>query len=202
MIEHMFAPSQSSLFGTSPLEFDASFTQVERRSLEHDAWVDYGPAWLTGDEILLELIAERARWTSPEVKMYDKVVKTPRAVASVDVGWHPVLGDLVEALSARYGRTLDRVSAGFYRDGQDSVAWHGDRVARERTEAIVATVSLGGPRRFLLRPAEGGQSISYSLGQGDLIVMGGSCQRTWRHAVPKAAAAPPRIALMFRHEYD
>lgn len=194
--------SQGSLFGTAELTVDRDFTRLLRRELADGAWVDYAPGWLAGDEALLELIAERAHWSSPEVKMYDKVVKTPRAVASVDVAWHPLLGEMVNVLSARYQKQLHRVSAGFYRDGRDSVAWHGDRVARERDEAIVATVSLGGPRRFLLRPAAGGASISYSLGQGDLIVMGGSCQRTWRHAVPKVASAPPRIALMFRHEYD
>ncbi len=194
--------SQGSLFGTAELEIDRHFTRLARRELADGAWVDYAPGWLAGDESLLELIAERAHWSSPEINMYDKVVKTPRAVASVDTSWHPLLGEMVDVLSARYEKHLGRVSAGFYRDGRDSVAWHGDRVARGRDEAVVATVSLGGPRRFLLRPAAGGASMSYSLGQGDLIVMGGSCQRTWRHAVPKVASAPPRIALMFRHEYD
>jgi alkylated DNA repair dioxygenase AlkB len=94
------------------------------------------------------------------------------------------------------------VSAGWYRDGNDSVAFHGDRIARERAEAVVATVSLGGARRFLIRPKSGGESRSFSLGHGDLVVMGGSCQRTWEHGIPKSKSAEPRIALMFRHRYD
>ena len=97
---------------------------------------------------------------------------------------------------------LHNVSAGWYRDGNDSVAFHGDRVARERPRALVATISLGHSRRFLIRPKLGGQSRSFSLGHGDLVVMGGSCQRTWEHGVPKVSSAGPRIALMFRHDYE
>jgi alkylated DNA repair dioxygenase AlkB len=134
--------------------------------------------------------------------MYDREVKTPRLVASIDEQLHPLIPEIVDILSARYGVQLDQVSAGWYRDGNDSVAYHGDRIARELPEATVATVSLGAPRRFLIRPTGGGQAMSFSLGHGDLVVMGGSCQRTWEHAIPKAAGAAPRIALMFRHSYD
>src|SRR5262249_40235264 len=102
----------------------------------------------------------------------------------------------------RYGTAFERVSLGLYRDGQDSVAWHGDYVARRISEAIVATVSVGAPRRFLLRPHGGGRSGAVSLGWGDLIVMGGSCQRTYQHSVPKVANAEPRIAIMFRPVWD
>jgi alkylated DNA repair dioxygenase AlkB len=109
---------------------------------------------------------------------------------------------MVEILSSRYGIRMDRLSAGWYRTGADSVAWHGDRIARERHHSIVATVSLGGPRRLLIRPKGGGESLAFDLGQGDLVVMGGACQRLWEHTVPKVASAPPRIALMFRHAYD
>jgi alkylated DNA repair dioxygenase AlkB len=134
--------------------------------------------------------------------MYDRVVKTPRLVGQVAPDAHPVIPDLIEVLSGRYGVRLDRVSAGWYRTGVDSVAWHGDRIARNLPHSIVATVSLGGPRRFLIRPKSGGQSTGFDLGRGDLVVMGGACQRLWEHTIPKTAAAPPRSALMFRHSYD
>jgi alkylated DNA repair dioxygenase AlkB len=134
--------------------------------------------------------------------MYDKIVRTPRLVGQVDPASHPVLGSMVSFLSERYRKRMDRVSAGWYRLGGDSVAWHGDRIARELPESIVATISLGGPRRFLIRPRGGGASRPFDLGGGDLVVMGGACQRDWEHTVPKVAAAPPRIALMFRHSYD
>jgi alkylated DNA repair dioxygenase AlkB len=105
------------------------------------------------------------------------------------------------ALSGRYGIAFTGVGANLYRDGRDSVAWHGDRVARDLQEALVAIVSLGGRRRFLLRPKGGGRSVRYDPGPGDLLVMGGSCQRTWQHSVPKAAHAEPRISITFRHAY-
>ena len=81
---------------------------------------------------------------------------------------------------------------------QYSVAFHGDYVAREMDRALVATVSVGAPRRFLMRPTGGGKSIALTLGWGDLLVMGGTCQRTWQHAIPKVKHALPRIAIMFR----
>jgi len=128
------------------------------------------------------------------------MVDTPRLIASLpgDGSGHPLLVDIAAALSRRYRESMDRVTLALYRDGDDSVALHGDTVARDMEEALVATVSLGAPRRFLLKPAAGGRSISFALGGGDLLVMGGSCQRTWRHGIPKAAQAGPRIAVMFR----
>ena len=98
----------------------------------------------------------------------------------------------------RYGTVFDRLGFALYRDGRDSVAWHGDQVARDLPEALVATVSLGEPRLFALRPKGGGRAVRYHLGHGDLVVMGGTCQRTWDHAVPKVARAGPRVSVMFR----
>jgi alkylated DNA repair dioxygenase AlkB len=64
---------------------------------------------------------------------------------------------------------------------------------------MVAIVSLGSARPLLLRPRAGGGTLRYSLGHGDLIVMGGSCQRTWEHAVPKSTRTTgPRISVQFR----
>ena len=87
----------------------------------------------------------------------------------------------------------------YYRDGRDSVAWHGDTIGRGSSQdTMVAIVSVGDPRRLLLRPRGGGDSLAFELGHGDLLVMGGSCQRTWEHAVPKVAHAGPRLSVQFR----
>lgn len=203
-IEHMFAPEsvQGSLFGFGAVGFDDRFSEVARVHLDDDAWLDYCPMWVSGDESLFDALVDSAEWSQPVVQMYDREVLTPRLVARVDPGVHPVLPELVDALSQRYRVHLDQLSAGWYRDGHDSVAYHGDRIARERPKSTVATVSLGGARRFLIRPKGGGDAATFSLGHGDLVVMGGSCQRTWEHAIPKVASAEPRIALMFRHVYD
>jgi hypothetical protein len=200
----MFAPigAQGSLFGLAPVSFDEDYSQLARVELDGEAWLDYCPMWLSGDVNLFSALVDRADWSQPIVRMYDREVLTPRLVARIDPDVHPVVPDIVESLSGRYAIRLDQVSAGWYRHGNDSVAFHGDRVARERPRSIVATVSLGGTRRFLIRPTGGGPARSYSLGHGDLVVMGGSCQRTWEHAIPKVRSAEPRIALMFRHLYD
>lgn len=200
MIERMFA--QASLFGGGDPAVDTAFTSVERVELSEGAWLDVARTWLLGDEALFEVLREGVDWSSPEVPMYDRIVQTPRLVGNVSASLHPLIGVMAEILSNRYDRDLVRISAGYYRNGADSVAWHGDRVARDLPDALVATVSLGAPRRFLARPSEGGSSLAWSLGHGDLMVMGGSFQRTWRHSVPKVASANPRIALMFRHAYD
>jgi alkylated DNA repair dioxygenase AlkB len=194
-------PLQVSLFGEGPPLPDAGFAGLTRHDLDAESWLDYAPGWLSGDATLYATLAESAQWQQPEVRMYEKMVRTPRLVAQVEATTHPVLGEMIEMLSDRYRIRMDRVSAGWYRTGADSVAWHGDRIARELPHSIVATISLGGPRRFLIRPKGGGESTAFDLGGGDLVVMGGACQRLWEHTIPKVASAPPRIALMFRHSY-
>ena len=100
------------------------------------------------------------------------------------------------------GHRIENATAGLclYRGGRDSVAWHGDTIGRGRMEdTMVAIVSLGSPRHLLLRPRGGGATIRQQLGHGDLLVMGGSCQRTWEHCVPKSARpCGPRISIQFR----
>jgi len=111
---------------------------------------------------------------------------------------HPLLPLVRDALVARYGRPLPRVSLAAYRDGRDSVAFHGDRLGPAKDDAIVAIVALGTRRRFLLRPAGGGRSRAFDFGGGDLLVMGGTCQRTWEHGIPKSAHAGLRISIQLR----
>jgi alkylated DNA repair dioxygenase AlkB len=197
----MFA-RQTSLFGSEPVSFDHRFVRLNRVQLDAEAWLDYCPMWLTGDLTLFDTLVDGADWSQPVVRMYERDVRTPRLVARIHHQVHPVVPELIDVLSERYSIRMDQVSAGWYRNGNDSVAWHGDRIARERPRSIVATVSLGATRRFLIKPKEGGQATAFSLGHGDLVVMGGSCQRTWEHAIPKVVSAEPRIALMFRHRYE
>ena len=139
--------------------------------------------------------------------MYDKLIDVPRLLCFVEEGAplpDPVLGEAFRALNSHYGLELGEPfrTAGLclYRDGRDSVAWHGDTTGRGRREdTMVAILSLGAPRALLLRPRGGGPSRRYELGHGDLLVMGGSCQRTWEHAVPKTSqAVGPRISVQFR----
>ena len=178
----------------------------ERTVLTRGAWIDVQRTWLTGADDVLATMAREVPWRAERRQMYDRVVDVPRLVHTFGVGEplpHPALEAAREALSAHYRPELGEpfVTAGccYYRDGRDSVAWHGDRIGRGRSaDTMVAIVSVGDPRRLALRPRGGGTSVSVEMGHGDLVVMGGSCQRTWEHSVPKVAAAGPRMSIQFR----
>lgn len=195
---------QPSLLDHGPPRLDPELTGLWRTPLDGDAWVDHLPGWIQGHEALFELLWRTTSWRSHWRQMYKRLVDVPRLVAEMpDHGpGHPVLAEAAAVLSARYGLALARVSLACYRDGRDSVAWHGDRLGRLTANTVVAIVSVGAPRRFLLRSVVGGRSRAYDLGWGDLLIMGGTCQRTWQHAVPKAAAAGPRISIQFRPATD
>lgn len=197
-------PAQPSLFdrGNGPPSVDGNaLARLRRVWLDDTAWVEHLPEWVSDEARLMEALVHATRWRHERRHLYDRIVDVPRLVAGLpdDGPGDPLLERIRELLSAHYGTAFTRVSMGYYRDGADSVAWHGDTTARDLdTPTLVATVSLGGPRRFLLRPRGGGRSIRFGLGRGDLFVMGGLCQRTWQHAVPKVAQAAPRLAVMFR----
>lgn len=196
---------QPSLLALEPLEIDRSFSRLRRIHLDAEAWVDHAPGWVSGADALFEEVLTGRRWEQRSRRMYDQTVPEPRLTApwNVDSGEPlepPILEEIRLVLSDRYERTFDSVGFNLYRDGRDSVAWHADRIPKEIPEPIVALVSLGEPRRFLLRPKGGGRSTPFLLGRGDLLVTGGQTQRTWQHSVPKVARAGPRISLAYRHE--
>ena len=190
---------QPSLLGGDAPAFDATLTGARRRFLGAGAWIDVVPGWVTGGDALFDEILERAPWHAFERPMYDRVVGVPRLETR---SWHEgrprLLDQMARSLGTHYGVRLPSISANLYRDGNDSVAWHGDRVGRHRADTIVTILSLGSTRRLLLRPDGGGPSIGYTLSSGDLLVQGGTCQRTFEHCVPKRAQAGPRISIMFR----
>jgi alkylated DNA repair dioxygenase AlkB len=192
--------AQGWLLGREEPAFDAGFSGLVRRDLAEGAWVELVPGWLCGHATLFDELAASTDWRTEDRRMYDNVVAVPRLYASLPPGRRPeVVEQMRRALGDRYRTDFLNVSAAMYRGGRDSVAWHGDYVARELPgDSLVATVSVGAPRRFLLRPTGGGRSAAFMLGCGDLIVMGGTCQRTYQHSVPKVAHAEPRIAIMFR----
>jgi alkylated DNA repair dioxygenase AlkB len=194
---------QGTLLGAAEPAIDRSFRRAQRLELANGAWVDHVPAWLTGADELFGDVVDVVEWQSPMVRMWDKEMQQPRLNGSLAVADRPPIAeDMRAALSDRYDIEFRAIGANLYRDGRDSVAWHGDRVARTLAEATIAIVSLGGSRRFLLRPKGGGRSVRFELASGDLLAMGGTCQRTWQHSVPKVAHAEPRISLTFRHRYD
>jgi alkylated DNA repair dioxygenase AlkB len=186
-----------------PLSPRERLADARREELPHGAWVEHREAWVPGADGLFAALLDALPWRQRREPIRGELVDQPRltahlAVDEVSPGL-AVLTELADALGERYGREFVRIGCNLYRDGNDSVTWHGDRVLRDRREAVVAIVSLGETRTLRLKPAEGGNSLGYRLARGDLLVMGGTCQRTWRHAVPKVVRAGPRISVTFRH---
>jgi len=192
---------QADAIGLGPLH------GVRRTELRDGAWIDVLTGWLSGADTLFARLATEVPWKAERRRMYDRTVQVPRLLAfygADDTLPHPVLAEARDALSAHYAAELGEpfTTAGlcYYRDGHDSVAWHGDRTGRGRKEdTMVAILSVGAPRDLLLRPRGGGATVRRPLGHGDLLVMGGSCQRTWEHAIPKTSRTTgPRISVQFR----
>jgi alkylated DNA repair dioxygenase AlkB len=181
--------------------------RVQRQVLSRGAWVDHLPGWITGSESVLEVLLGDIGWRADRRQMYEREVAVPRLLrwyGGDETLPHPVLTEARAVLNRYYGAELGEhfVSAGMclYRDGRDSVAWHGDRIGRGRSaDTMVAIVSFGSPRPLMLRPVGGGESLRFPLGHGDLVVMGGSCQRTWEHCIPKTTKpVGPRVSVQFR----
>lgn len=198
---------QASLLDLSDLVEPTDLAAAQRTQLADGAWIDTLPGWLHGAEALFDELIDAVPWHAERRPMYDRVVDVPRLLSFYGAGSplpHPALEQAHAQLNAHYLAELGEpfMTAGLclYRDGRDSVAWHGDRIGRGNVEdTMVAILSLGAPRALLLRPRGGGTTIRHMLGHGDLIVMGGSCQRTWEHAVPKTAKpVGPRISVQFR----
>ncbi|MEV8306587.1 alpha-ketoglutarate-dependent dioxygenase AlkB [Streptomyces flavidovirens] len=183
---------------------------LRRTELGHGAWIDVLPQWVTGADALFDVLARDVEWRAEQRVMYERVVEVPRLLSffgADDPLPHPSLEEARTALNAHYAAELGEpfVTAGLclYRDGRDSVAWHGDTIGRGSSEdTMVAILSLGAPRQLALRPRRrDSATVHKPLGHGDLIVMGGSCQRTWEHAIPKTSrAVGPRISVQFRPE--
>ena len=188
------------------------FEHSERRQLGDGAFIEIRSGWLADDpqagaELLDELLTT-VPWRTERRQMYDRVVDVPRLVSFHDLAVedppHPALTRLRRRLNRIYagelGEPFTTVGLCCYRDGADSVAWHGDTIGRSLSEdTMVAILSLGATRTFAMRRRGGGPSLRLALAHGDLLVMGGSCQRTWEHAVPKTSSpAGPRVSIQFR----
>ena len=203
---------QGTLFGTlSPPSFDDAFREAVRWPLDSTCWIEHVPGWLSGaDQVFDELTAVLALTRRTGVRMYDRTVDEPRLSAwwklrSGEPEPSPLLGDVRRVLTERYDEAFDSIGFNLYRDGADSVAWHADRVRAAGphgdpiVDPVIAIVSVGAPRPFRIRPKGGGCSYAWSLGNGDLLVMGGACQTLWEHTVPKVRVTTgPRLSMTFR----
>ena len=189
---------QRSLFALDDAPgVDAGFSELVRHHLDDEAWVDHCPGFVRGADRVFEEVMASGHWAQHDRVMYGERVMQPRLNSS----WPDlaIIEVMRSALSERYAVEFVSGGCNLYRDGRDSVAWHRDKIAKEIVNPIVAIVTLGEGRPFLMRPRGGGRSTRFLPRSGDLIVTGGTAQRTWEHTVPKVQAAGPRMSITFRH---
>ena len=194
-------PVQLRMFESEAFEFDASFRQARRVALDATSWLEHVPGWLSQNEVLFEELARVAEWEQRTRWMYTQVVDEPRLTAefhSLAQAPSAMVRRIGTALSAHYGVEYDSAWLNLYRDQRDSTSWHADKPPSRSEQAIVPVLSLGETRRFVIRPKAGGRGRSFVVRGGDLIVMGGRCQRDFEHAVPKELKpAATRISVNF-----
>lgn len=226
---------QLSLLDQLPPRIDDGFATARRIHLDETSWVEHVPDWLSAHDRMLRLFVETADWEQHRRNMYDRIVNVPRLVAGFPgtgerLGFHDGevrrrpsrasvrriqeasehLAAMAALLSVRYRKVLESVTLAHYRTGTDSVAFHGDKMGPLRGDTVIAIVSIGDRRRFLLRPSSTLKDrrkpsglpfpLTFQFGGGDLLVMGGACQRDYEHAVPKMRYCGPRVAIMFREK--
>jgi alkylated DNA repair dioxygenase AlkB len=197
---------QLNFFDAETVSIDESFSTARRIWLDPECWIDFVPGWLSGSAALFTSLRDAARWEQRERWMFTKNVIEPRLTAEYsDVADTPevFLRTVAGALSEHYGIPFKRVWMNLYRDNHDGTGWHADHLAKQDHEAIIPVLSLGATRRFLIRPVAGGRSTILKPASGDLVVMGGRCQRDWQHSVPKQkTTAGARISLNFQSRHD
>ena len=200
---------QPGLFDSNAsVTFDAKYSRTERVWLDASAWVEQQSGWVTGSDVLFEQLRSSLPWKQRKRFVWGEWRTEPRLTAPwfLDSGkpLEPaVIEEMRQSLSRRCGVTFDSVGFNLYRDGDDAVAWHRDTIDKEIVNPVVVLVSLGEPRKLQVRPYGGGPSKSFSLGRGELLITGGTFQRTWEHTIPRTTGhAGPRISLAFRHGLD
>lgn len=190
---------------------------ASRIELGDGAWLDYLPAWiasLEADRLLLVLRDELA-WEQREIVMFGRRVLQPRLIAWVGAFGYRYSGQTLEprppepALAALLARVVDHTRVPFnhvlanrYRDGSDSIGFHADDEPELGLDPVVATLSFGATRKFVLKPRRTrlGSNRSLDVEHGSLLVMGGTCQQHYVHGVPRqSGVSGERISLTFRH---
>ena len=193
---------QASLFDDDEAETPAihpdAFESCTVHRLDEHSWITHVPRFLTGHHRLLAELATLDLWEQRQRWMFDRRVEEPRLTGEyLDLDAAPaLLAELAGTLSERLEVPYDRIWMNWYRDNHDGTGWHADRPAHKAPTAVVPVLSLGAPRRFLVRKIGGGPSTAFVPDGGDLIIMQGRCQRDWQHCVPKQKApAGPRMSL-------
>ena len=201
------AALQGSLFDADEEIGIRSLEAVERTDLSDGAWVDLLPGWVTGAGPLFEALVDVVPWKSERRKMYDRTVDVPRLLSfygEYEPLPHPIFDHAKEALERalcqgnRRSVPLHGVLPRSRWERRRCLAWGHHRAGQHRRH-VGGHHLAGARRRLLLRPKSGGPARRFEVGEGDLLVMGGSCQRTWQHTIPKTVRpVGPRISVQLR----
>jgi alkylated DNA repair dioxygenase AlkB len=177
----------------------------ERLELEGGSWVEIARGWLRGADELYAHLESTVAWQQGRVWRYERHVEEPRlgAAGSLRNPHHEVLADAQKALQRRYGARFDGFGLQYYRDARDSVAMHRDREMRWLDDTVVAILTTGAQRPFLVQRRDTYDSSTardLSPGPGDLMVFGGRFQADYLHGVPKVRhAVRGRISVQWRY---
>ena len=184
---------------------------TERIALAPSSWVEMIPGFVRDPAAAFTALHDTLRWQQTEVLRYDRYVPEQRLGAGVRTDGHPLLRQTDLHLRSRFRVPFTGVTAILYRDGEDFQGLHSDREMRWLDDTVIAIVVLGGRRPFVLRPRSASgvpvervpagsapDDVVLLPGEGDMLIMGGACQREWLHGVPKASTDRPRISLTWR----
>jgi alkylated DNA repair dioxygenase AlkB len=192
------------------LQIDRHAT-VERTTLAPTSWVEMVPGFVRDAHGVFTELHDTVQWQQTGVLRYDRYVPERRLGAGVRSDAHPMMHQTGLHLRSRFAVPFTGVAAILYRSGEDFQGLHSDREMRWLDDTLIAIVVLGTRRPFVLRPrAPGGvpvervpagsdpNDVVLTPGEGDLLIMGGACQREWLHGVPAAPTDQPRISLTWR----
>jgi alkylated DNA repair dioxygenase AlkB len=184
---------------------------TERLWLDETSWVDVVRGWIERPEQVYDALAEKTAWNQGRIFRYDRWVDEPRLGGSWSIGdpvADPVLVEATRRLQHTYRVRFGGFALQLYRDGRDGQAFHRDRSMRWLDDTVIAVLSLGQQRPWLLRPRANryahdldakGATHDFHPASGDLLVMGGRCQADWEHSVPQVRhRVGPRISLQWR----
>jgi alkylated DNA repair dioxygenase AlkB len=187
-----------------------------RIALALDAWLEHEPFFISANEseALRSRLGDELDWEQREIVLFGRPVLQPRLIAwAGDLPYRysgqtlparaftPALGEVLARVRDRVGVPFNHVLLNRYRSGADSMGFHADDEPELGPDPMVAIVSLGVPRRLVVKPRRKGHGPghAFDLGHGSLLVMGGTCQRHYVHGVPRQpAASGERISLTFR----
>jgi 2OG-Fe(II) oxygenase superfamily len=187
-----------------PPEIDPN-VPFERLTLDDTSWIDIARGWLRGADAVYEHLVSAIAWQQGRVWRYERWIDEPRlgAGGSISNPGHPVLADAQRAITAKYAARFDGFGFAYYRNPSDSVAMHRDREMRWLDDTIVAILTLGATRPFLVQrrnTRDRSTARDLSPAAGDLMVFGGRFQSDWLHGVPKTRhAVRGRISAQWRY---